>query len=172
MDRSGSPRPGKAVCGRRSGSAHPQPRLRLQLAVRTARRMVPGTRISCRLTSLPPSGCIRQPATAISRAAMAATPGNGSRKACGTDTSGVSLSMRRMRIPSSFRRQPRQGILILDRRNRISIGASWVRRGSSCVMVCPRLPDAAPPFWPPIQASRERSSRLGSTTCFIQSTAA
>jgi hypothetical protein len=113
----------------------------------------------------------RLPATAISRAATAAILGNDSRKGYSTDTSGVSPSIRRMRITSSFRQPPPHGTPTMSRRNRISIDARRVLRGSNSEMACPIRSDAELPFWPVIRGSRECSSRLGSATCIIQSTA-
>src|SRR6201987_4503734 len=76
---------------------------------RSGRLTVPETRISCRSTSPRPIDYIRQLATAISRAATAATHGNASRRSYSTDTSGVSPSIRPMRITSSFRQPPPRG---------------------------------------------------------------
>ncbi len=111
-------------------------------------------------------------ATAISRAATVATPGNNTKKGCGTDTSGVLPWIRQTRITLFFRQPHRRGSLTLGLQNRISIGALSVRRGRNSVMASPNRPDATAPFWPPIRTNRERSSRLGSATYFVQSTVA
>ena len=134
--------------------------------------MVPETRISWRSTSPRPSDYMRQPATAISRVAMAATHGSASRSGYSRDTSGVSQSIRRMRdkiilsAAASARHSHSE-----SRRNHICTGARRVLRGSNSAMACPSWPDGAPPFWPAIRGSRECSSRLGNATCIFQSTA-
>jgi hypothetical protein len=65
-----------------------------------------------------------------------------------------------------------RGNRTLSRRNLICIGARAVLRGRNSAMACPSPSDATPPFWLPIRASRERSSRPGSATYFARSMAA
>ena len=123
---------------------------------RTGRLMVPETRISCRSTSPRPIDYIRQPAMALLRAATGGDAWQRFEEGLQHQIPhGVSPSILRMRITSSFRQPPPRdtptlagGIVISSRR---TAGSPWqqVRDG---------LPEPAgrrTAFWSAMQGSRE-----------------
>ena len=170
MDPSGPARPGATVCGRRSGSAHPQRRFRKNLAG-------PDGSWSPRLASVGDPPLRARAIICGSRQRLFRESRWRRHMAVLREavTAEIPLEYRNRfggcGIRSSFRPPPPRGTLTPSRRNHICTGARRVLRGSNSAMACPSWPDGAPPFWPAIRGSRECSSRLGNATCIFQSTA-